>query len=199
MTAAGDDRKVKALAELARSIEPPSDLWPAIEARLEPRTRQGAAGGGAPLVRRVAPPRWLAAAAMVAAVAVGVWIGRSFLPGGPPPASSPPTAAAPTRVTPAIGGPTALDTAYVADPRYERERAALMKTLAARLEALPPPARAKVVASLQAISKAKEDLEAALGKDPGNALLEELLVNTYQDEMRVLTDLHEAGDAGKGI
>ncbi|HXY75658.1 MAG TPA: hypothetical protein VEH54_02005 [Steroidobacteraceae bacterium] len=198
MTAAGDDRKVKALAELARSIEPPSDLWPAIEARLDPRTRQGAPGGGAPLVRRIAPPRWLAAAAMVAAVAVGVWIGRSLLPGALPPSAAP-TAAAPTRVNPAIGAPTALDTAYVSDPRYERDRAALMKSLAVRLEALPPPARAKVVASLQAITKAKEDLEAALGKDPGNALLEELLVNTYQDEMRVLTDLHEASDAGKGI
>jgi hypothetical protein len=44
-----------------------------------------------------------------------------------------------------------------------------------------------------------QDLEAALGKDPSNALLQELLVNTYQDEMRVLTTVHEAGDAGEGI
>ena len=36
-------------------------------------------------------------------------------------------------------------------------------------------------------------------KDPTNALLQELLVNTYQDEMRVLTTVHEASDAGKGI
>jgi len=42
-------------------------------------------------------------------------------------------------------------------------------------------------------------MENALGKDPGNALLQELLVNTYQDEMRVLTDVHYAGDAGRGI
>jgi hypothetical protein len=55
------------------------------------------------------------------------------------------------------------------------------------------------MASLATISKAKQDLESALGKDPGNALLQELLVNTYQDEMRVLTDVHEASDAGKGI
>jgi hypothetical protein len=26
-----------------------------------------------------------------------------------------------------------------------------------------------------------------------------LLVNTYQDEMRVLTDVHEASNAGEGI
>ena len=99
----------------------------------------------------------------------------------------------------AAGAPTALDVAYVPDPRYERDRAALMRSLQARLAALPPPARAKVMASLAAIHRAKEDLENALGKDPGNALLQELLVNTYQDEMRVLTDVHEAGDAGRGI
>jgi len=63
---------------------------------------------------------------------------------------------------------------------------------------LPPPARAKVSASLAAIEKAKQDLEQALGRDPGNALLQELLVNTYQDEMRVLTDVHEASDPGRG-
>ena len=42
------------------------------------------------------------------------------------------------------------------------------------------------------------DLQSALGKDPGNALLQELLVNTYQDEMRVLTDV-QASDPGRGI
>jgi Tfp pilus assembly protein PilF len=56
-----------------------------------------------------------------------------------------------------------------------------------------------VAASLAAIESAKKDLENALGKDPSNALLQELLINTYQDEMRVLTDVHEAGDAGRGI
>ena len=74
-----------------------------------------------------------------------------------------------------------------------------MQSLQARLAALPPQARAKVTASLAAIENAKKDLEHALGKDPSNALLQELLVNTYQDEMRVLTDVHEASDAGRGI
>jgi Tfp pilus assembly protein PilF len=64
---------------------------------------------------------------------------------------------------------------------------------------MPAPARAKVAASLATIENAKKDLESALGKDPSNALLQELLINTYQDEMRVLTDVHEAGDAGRGI
>jgi hypothetical protein len=87
----------------------------------------------------------------------------------------------------------------VSDPRYQRQRAALLKTLQAQLNTLPPVTRTKVLASLATIGKAKKDLEDALGKDPGNALLQELLVNTYQDEMRVLTDVHSASNAGEGI
>jgi phage-related protein len=74
----------------------------------------------------------------------------------------------------------------------------LVKDLEARLAALPPESRAKVMSSLQAINDSKRDLEAELGKDPSNALLQELLVNTYQDEMRVLAAVHEAGRAVEG-
>jgi hypothetical protein len=130
---------------------------------------------------------------MVASVAVGVWIGRDVLPiPGLGAVNGPQTAAT-------AGNAGTLNTAYVVDPRYQRDRAQLMQTLQARLDAMPPAARAKVTASLATIEKAKEDLERALGKDPSNALLQELLVNTYQDEMRALTDVHEASDPGRGI
>ena len=201
-TRGGDERKVSSLCELSPAIEPARDLWPQIEARIneERRTAPGAmAAQPRPVRARAVPLRWLAAAAVVASVAVGVWIGRSLLPAASPGAGveSPLSA---SRGTPAAtDAPTALDVAYVPDPRYQRDRAALMQSLQARLAALPPPARAKVMASLAAIQGAKQDLQNALGKDPGNALLQELLVNTYQDEMRVLTDVHYAGDAGRGI
>jgi hypothetical protein len=187
-------RKVTSLRELPQSIEPPRDLWPGIEARLgDLRTAEGAT----PAQRRAVRMRWLAAAAMVACVAIGVWVGRGLLPGTagngtvavntkPPQAVQPPVNAVPHEV-------------YVSDPRYQEQRAALVRELQARLAALPPPERDKVSASLQAIEKAKADLEQALGHDPSNALLQELLVNTYQDEMRVLTDVHEASDPGRGI
>jgi hypothetical protein len=198
----GDERRVSSLRELSPAIEPARDLWPQIEARIneERRTAPGAMGGQPrPARTRAVPPRWLAAAAVVASVAVGVWIGRSLLPAARP-GTGAGSAISAARGTPAtVDAPTALDVAYVSDPRYQRDRAALMKSLQERLAALPPAARAKVMASLAAIHRAKEDLENALGKDPGNALLQELLVNTYQDEMRVLTDVHEASDAGRGI
>jgi hypothetical protein len=94
---------------------------------------------------------------------------------------------------------TLVQAAYLADPKFREQRAALVKSLEAKLASLPPDSRAKVIDSLATLHKSMEDLEAALGKDPTNALLQELLLNTYQDEMRVLTTVHEASDAGKGI
>ncbi len=186
-----DTRSVTTLRDLPRTIEPKADLWPQIEAQIARRdtVRAAVAAGGAR--RGAAPPlRWLAAAAMVGCVAVGVWIGRSVLPGA---GSAPPLAQAARPV------PATVPTAWVTDPRYQRQHEELMRSLGTQLATLPPASRAKVVASLATIRQAKQDIESALGKDPGNALLQELLVNTYQDEMRVLTDVREASDAGKGI
>ncbi|HEY2807903.1 MAG TPA: hypothetical protein VGI91_03845 [Steroidobacteraceae bacterium] len=194
--AATDERKVKSLGDLASSIEPPHDLWPQIAARLKAEQAATAPQAAPPARRGRLPVRWLAAAAMVASVAVGVWIGRDVLPiPGLGAVNGPQTAANAA----ATGNGAALNTAWVVDPRYQRDRAQLVQTLQARLDAMQPAARAKVTASLATIEKAKQDLEQALGKDPSNALLQELLVNTYQDEMRALTDVHEASDPGRGI
>jgi hypothetical protein len=201
MTGPQDSERVSSLRELPQAIEPARDLWPQIEARLNAIQAAAPTAPGAmiPLRRSRARLRWLAAAAMVASVAVGVWIGRSLLPGsGPLIAVRQPTTVAPS-VNPAGGGAAAADVAYVNDPRYQRQRAALLRSLQAQLATMPPETRDKVQASLAAVEKAKQDLEQALGKDPGNALLQELLVNTYQDEMRVLTDVHEASNPGRGI
>jgi hypothetical protein len=206
-----DSRKVTTLRDLPQAIEPGRDLWPAIEARIQEVQAAASQATGAKVIpphRSGARLRWLAAAAMVASVAVGVWIGRSLLPGIaqppqtaqlPPAAGGQATSPTPTTGTAIPGAPTALDASYVNDPRYERQRAALLRSLQAQLATMPPETRAKVTASLATIEKAKEDLEQALGKDPGNALLQELLINTYQDEMRVLTDVHEASEPGRGI
>ena len=191
MTERGPKDSVSTLRDLPQGIEPERDLWPQIEARIAGRGGAVPVPGAAGATRRgaAAPRAYLAAAAMVACVAVGVWIGRSALPGLSP--------APPAALVPAVSG--AVQTAWVSDPRYQRAHEELMRSLGARVAALPPASRAKVMASLTTIRQAKQELESALGKDPGNALLQELLVNTYQDEMRVLTDVREASDAGKEI
>ena len=202
----GRHKTVTSLRDLPPSVQPPRDLWAGIEARItaqespeqhkapEPR-RYG--------VRNPANIRWLAAAAMVATLAVGVWIGRTLLPttgsvvatnNGPGTVTH-----APQSISEILDGGGAFQTAYFADPKLVRTRAELLKSVEAKFKSLPPDTQQKVISSLQTIHQSMKDLEAALGKDPSNALLQELLVNTYQDEMRVLTTVHEAGTTGEGI
>lgn len=188
----GTERRIRSLGELPQDIAPPRDLWPEIEARLraEPRQPQVSAGNGA---RRAF--RWghaASLAASVAALAIGIWIGRGMQPDGT--VDAPRVADAGTREAPEI-----VRAAYVTDPRYQRERAELVRSLEERLAKLPLQSRQKVTASLAAIRQSMRDLEEALGRDPSNALLQELLVNTYQDEMRVLTAVQEASVAGEEI
>jgi len=200
-----EERKISSLRDLPLDIAPPRDLWQGIEAQLTPRSahesgsRDGTVRDGVGSTRRFgrqARMRIFAAAAMIATLAVGIWIGRAVLPlPGNPPAGTGLTASH----TGSPNEPSAWHAAYVMDSKYTRQRAVLVKDIEARIAALPPESRAKVISSLRAIDDSKRALEAELGKDPSNALLQELLVNTYQDEMRVLTAVHEAGRAVGGI
>jgi hypothetical protein len=196
MTVNGE-QKISALRDLRRDVAPPRDLWQGIEARIAAerggRQTSGAATAGSGRANRL---RVLAAAAMIVALAVGIWIGRAVLPVPGKPLDSGTGMNASNTTS---GEPGAFHAAYVMDSKYTRQRAQLVVDLEARLAALPPESRAKVMSSLQTINDSKRDLEAELGKDPSNALLQELLVNTYQDEMRVLTAVHEAGSSGEGI
>jgi len=191
------ERKISSLRDLPRDITPPRDLWQGIEARIQAGS-PGRIAGGASRERfgRTSRLRVLAAAAMIAMLAVGIWIGRAVLPGGGRPVGGGTSMTASNNATPPAG---VFPAAFVLDPKYTRQRAALVQDLEARLQALPPDSRTKVINSLKAINDSKQQLEHELGKDPSNALLQELLVNTYQDEMRLLTTVHEAGRSGEGI
>jgi hypothetical protein len=204
-----EERKISSLRDLPRDIAPPRDLWKGIEAQLaaEPRGSIGHesdAAGGRATVDTGRVGRWgrtrrlqiIALAAMLATLAVGIWIGRAVMPSAGKPAG---TGTGLSASVPTAGQPEALRAAYMLDSRYTAQRAALVQSLEAKLDALPPESRTKVLSSLQTIQDSVRDLQAALGRDPTNALLQELLVNTYQDEMRVLTAVHEAGENGKGI
>jgi hypothetical protein len=80
----------------------------------------------------------------------------------------------------------------VNDPVYRQERARLVRSLESQLASLSPETRKQVTASLETIRQSMKDLEAALGRDPSNALLQGLLVNTYQEEMRVMAAVGRA-------
>jgi len=169
--------KVTSLHDLPRDIAPARDLWPQIEERLRTSSRAAARARSVWASGRV----WASLGGLAAAVAVGVWIGHGLLP---------------MRIgTPAVTQAATAATDFVTDPRYVRVHSELLRTLDQRLASLPPATRGKVLASLDTIHKSMQDIQLALGRDPGNALLQELLVNTYQDEMRVLTDVQDATPA----
>jgi hypothetical protein len=185
----GGSRRLTSIRELPSSIAPSRDLWSSIEATLRDEARLAAERHSK---RRFRPSglQVAALAAVVAALAVGVWIGRTLLPTNSGAVNAPIIASDSSSQSEQR---EALPAAFVTDPRYLQQRAALLRSHDAELAKLPPETRAKVAASLATIRQSMKDLEAALGRDPSNALLQELLVNTYQDEMRVLTTVQEAG------
>ena len=171
-------RRVNRIDDLAQSLPPPHDLWPAISAAIE--ADRGAAVDIAP--RRT---RWLPAAGMAAAVAlvtVGIFIGRIITPA--------PQTVAGTQVT---QGSVELMPAALRDANYRKQRGVLLAEVDKRLAAMPPAEREKVAASLLTLRRSISEIEAALGRDPANALLQELLVNSCQEEMRALTAVRDSG------
>lgn len=190
------DRKIDRLSELPQVIAPPHDGWPALEAKLRGRAipqpdhcgaRHGtrpSASGWRPWVRRAG-----ALAAVLAALVVGLSIDRWISMPSPPAA----------QVRAAAHGSASsgdLTVAYLADPRYVRARAALLRALNARLAKLPPPTRQKVLESLATLRKSLQEIQQALGREPGNALLQELLIDTTQDQMQVLSTAQALGGGG---
>lgn len=185
------DSRIRRLGELPREVAPPHDGWPALEARLRASGMRTADGpeplGGEARAWRRRPQlmRVAALAAVLAAVVLGISIDRWVLSPGHP--------ASQGAAVPEIGaGGGGLKVAYITDPRYLREREALLRTLSARLAKLPPPTRQKVLQSLSAIHQSIQQIQQALGREPGNELLQELLIDSYQSEMHVLSTVQEA-------
>jgi hypothetical protein len=83
--------------------------------------------------------------------------------------------------------------ASLREAEYQKQREQLWTEVQTKLNTMPPAERAKVGASLAALKKSIEEIQAALGHDPANALLQELFVNSCQEEMRVLTTVRDSG------
>ena len=181
-------RRLRGPEELPQGIAPTRDLWPGIaQAIAAERSGAGVAQAASAVATRRTPHWALAVAASVMLVAIGAWMGRQF--GGAP--VTQPQAAVP-RPAAVAAAPTTLAASFALDARSSAERQQRLASLSVQLAALSPSTREHVQASLAAIEKSVLDIQQALGKDPGNLLLQELLVNSYQDEMRVIGAIEEA-------
>jgi hypothetical protein len=174
-------RHVTRIDELAKNLPPPRDLWPAISAAIEADRVPTTA---ASIPRR---SRWLPAvgmAAAVALVAIGILIGQNM--------GSKTQLVAGTQST-NTQGTAELIPAVLRDANYRKQRDVLLAEVDKRLAAMPPAEREKVAASLLTLRRSISEIEAQLGHDPANALLQELLVNSCQEEMRALTAVRDSG------
>ncbi|MFO1407994.1 MAG: hypothetical protein U1F08_10725 [Steroidobacteraceae bacterium] len=178
MNGTPDERLDRALAELPAGVEPATDLWPGIAARLEPR----------PAARRGAMPAWagLAAAGVVlvaaTALVTATLVRRETLR----------TVEARTQAEVAAElVPAAFAPAGHLGAGYAEARRQLAADLEHRLATMPPEARLKLEHNLAEMRRAAEEINAALERRPGDPLLEELLLNTYQDELGVIASVNQ--------
>ncbi len=172
-------RELLALAAtLPRSVEPPADLWPDIQARI--RRQPGATS--APAVHRsrwdsfTSDRRWLAAAAVVLIAVSSAVTALIYQPSGSFVVEAPDSLASPER-TPEVR--TVRDD-------YDRLDRELMQLLAAQREKMQPETIAKVERNLAIIDQAIAEIRAALVEDPSNQALHDLLKRSYGQKRALL-------------
>ena len=176
------DKVVTSLRELQQDLAPERDLWASIERSIKEDVAQRSRSSR----QRY---RWLVPFGVAAAtsfLAIGLWIGRTSVDVAPMVADQPADA-------------TVLPAVLEVDADYAALRVRLEERAIAGLANLSDEERNKVAASLTTIQQAVKELESALGKDPSNALLQVLLVQSCQEEMRVLATLERAADPAKEI
>lgn len=179
---ANDGRLDQRLRRLQADIPPARDLWPSIEARLDLPVRATTVRATPAPVTPARPARrhaWpllaMAASVAVAAVLVVNLLDRD----APMPPGHTQTAAPVSPFGPA----------HELGRDYQAARAGLVDDLDRRLATLDPQARAVVLENLETIRRAVAEINAALGEDPANVLLQNQLLATYQDELSVLANL----------
>jgi hypothetical protein len=172
----------RALATLPQEIAPQRDLWATIAGRLEPRPD--------PTVSRRG---WLALAASVVCVGFLLLIVRLLQPsavsGVPPGATLGSTQSAVSPVLDLEAAP--FGRGVVLDAAYVQAHRDLSAQLRSRLARLPPQTRRTVEENLAVMRHAAMQINTALEQQPGDPLLEELLLKAYQDELTVMSTVYE--------
>jgi hypothetical protein len=175
------------LRELPHEVPPGRDLWPDIAARIDQREAPAVAA------RRGSDWLWQAVAGLV--LVAGSSLLTASLLDRERVAQQAAAPVAPANTVPAPDGTVAIPAAFGPaghlDPEYLAARGQLTRMLDRRIAALPPSARAKLEFNLGEMRRAADEINAALTEQPGDQLLEELLLKTYQDELAVLANVSQ--------
>jgi len=176
-------------------IEPGHDLWPGIAAQLEPREARAASRPRrAWLWQAAAAVLLVAGSSLLTATLLDTWRADGTMAT----ATNPTTPAANAVPTRAAALPAAFGAGARLDPDYLAARRQLTALLETRMASLPESTRAKLEANLAEMRHAALQINAALAEQPGDPLLEELLLKTYQDELAVLANVNQLAGALAG-
>ena len=163
-----DDKLMEAAARLDTEVSPDRDLWREVESAIARPSRSG----------------WNTMFAQAAAVVllVGASSGLTYLAmTNRTPSATPVVGTAPLVIEQASFGDN-----YMLGPDYQDARNSLQSQLDSQLERMSPEAKADVLKNLEAIRSVIEEINRALANDPESALLQELLLSTYQEELSLM-------------
>jgi hypothetical protein len=172
-----DDKLTRDARLLATEIAPERDLWPGIEAAIT--SAAPASSGSMP---------WYAQAAAVLLLVGGSSALTWFVTNDD----------ADVVNGAALVSNVELDAEFASfgedfalAPSYSDAHTNLEADLDIELDRLPPEARISVEENLAIIRAAIREINAELAKDPDNRLLQDLLLETYREELTVMRDVGE--------
>ena len=167
-----DELMVRAAA-MPKGVAPERDLWPGIEQAVSAPAERGSNAWN--MV-------WTRAAAIVLLVAGSS--GITYMMMNEPEVVTSPVREAPQMVFETVAG--SFGPRYNLGPDYLDARRDLAGSLEQKLEALPEETRQAVTTNLATIRQAIHDINQALADEPDNVLLQELLLDSYRDELDLM-------------
>ncbi|MBT8084109.1 MAG: hypothetical protein HKN35_02410 [Woeseia sp.] len=172
---AAEEAVMAMAAGLPREVQPEKDLWPGIAAAIAERESLAEPGS-----------RWPRLIAQAAAVLllVGASSGLTWLHLQDSAAPDTFAAGAPELAFQPVSG--SFGSQYVLGPDFQDARDELLARLEVELEKLSPESRAIIEQNFVTIQAAIAEINKALAEEPDNALLQELLINSYQEELEIL-------------
>jgi hypothetical protein len=176
------DELMLAARSLPAGISPGRDLWPGIAGAIESREREArraAASRGRPGWNRI----FAQAAAVVLLVGGSSGVTWLAMKQDAQQAQTAPSVET-LSFQPAAGS---FGSQYHLGPEFLDARNDLASRLDEELARLSPATRTEVEANLQTIRAAIVEINLALAEEPDNALLQQLLMNAYRDELAVMS------------
>ena len=169
-----NDELMAKAAALATEVSPERDLWPGIEQAINEPVRPRRSGFGS---------MWAQAAAVVLLVGGSSGLTYLAMTGDEDPTVPPMVDTIELGFEPVSAN---FGSQYTLGPDYIDARRILKGSFDENLDSLSPEAREEVIRNLATIRQAIDDINEALADQPDSVLLQELLLDSYRNELSLM-------------